>query len=189
MGATGIPLADLLGGREGGLQIVLLDPATPPSGLISDLAPGLAAPSPAGNTIVMISARPIDAAAHQPDADPVFTDALVRRLLEPGASITTILNEVLTDVALNTQFRQVPQIVLPPSGIADFVPAADADPDLAANPATGIDPAPPIPDTQYQIIVRDPESGDGSGDFGGLFDPPEQQAIPLDSAGGGGGMA
>ena len=84
VGAAGIPLDDMLGGHQGGgLQIVLFDPAAPPSGLISDVAPGLATPEPAQNTIVMISAGPIDAALTSLDADPVFTDALVRRLAQP----------------------------------------------------------------------------------------------------------
>ena len=57
VGAAGVPLDDMLSGHQGGgLQIVLLDPASPPPGLISDIAPGLATPAPARNTIVMISA-------------------------------------------------------------------------------------------------------------------------------------
>ena len=36
VGATAVPLGDLLGGQEGeGLRIVLLDPASPPPGLIA----------------------------------------------------------------------------------------------------------------------------------------------------------
>ena len=195
MGAAGISLDDMLGGHQGGgLQIVLLDPAAPPPGLISDIAPGLATPEPARNTIVMISAGPIDAAAHQPDADPVFTDALVRRLAEPGTSIATILAEVLTDVVLNTQFRQVPQIVLPPSGVADFMPAAPA---VAPEPATvDTSRAAPIhrPDTQQsgsggEVGGGPPTSGpplDAASGGGGSpdFGQPDQNQIPLDTAGG-----
>ena len=130
--ADGVRLDGLLGAQQGnGLKIVLLDPVAPPAGMISDMVAGLATPQPAQNTIVMISAQPTDSAAHQPDADPVFTDALVQRLSEPGASIVTILGDVRADVILNTQFRQMPEIIVPPSEIPsvrlgqDFAPLSD----------------------------------------------------------------
>ena len=140
VGATGIPLADLLGGQDGeGLRIVLLDPASPPPGLISDIAPDLATPQPARNTIIMISAKPLGTAGHRPDADPVFTNALVRRLAEPDRSIVGILNEVSDDVLVETQFRQVPEIIVPPSALPHFAPSGSY-PDMV------VDPPPPLPD-------------------------------------------
>ena len=184
-------------GGAGSLRIVLLDPVAPPADL-TDLDPGLASIAPASNTIVMVSTQPGSAASDGPVDGNLFAKALVRRLAERGTGIEMILQIVRDEVVSQTQSRQVPELVVAPAGVMEFVPSLPvitsnpevALPESALPPGFDVEPSPPAFPPSFDVKWGGGGATGGAYASDGLpFDYPD--AIPLDSpgpeSGGGGG--